>query len=441
MPREKRERPANGHPDQRPDRQGGGTPATTNPPDDAHDYAPVGVHDELRAEIMRRRAGLVALRRWYHQRPELSFEEQATAAAIADHLRAAGLDMQTDVGETGVVGLLRGTKAGAGADESTRTLLVRADIDALPIAEANDVPYRSQAPGVMHACGHDGHIAIALTLAELLAARRDQLHGVVKFAFQPAEERIGGADRMIADGVLEDPHVDAVIGLHLWTPVPVGEVSVAAGAVFSSADELFVRVRGRGGHGAMPQLAVDPIVVAAEIVVAMQTLVSREISPFHPAVVTFGSVHGGEAFNIIADTVEMRGTLRAYDPADRELLRRRIGEVARSVAEGMRAEVDYELRRGCGACINDEAMAALTRRAAEATVGAGGVPDGDQRQAASDDMASFLAARPGCYFFVGASNAARGITAPHHSARFDIDEDALPIGLETLARATLAYLG
>ena len=437
MPREKRDRQVDGQMDQRPNQHGAATDKVAGDP---HDYAPGGAHDDLRADIMRRRAGLVALRRWFHQRPELSFDEHATAATIADHLRRAGLDVQEGVGETGVVGLLRGTKTGAGSDGSERTLLVRADIDALPIAEANDVPYRSQAPGVMHACGHDGHIAIALTLAELLAARRDQLQGTVKFAFQPAEERIGGADKMIADGVLEDPHVDAVIGLHLWTPVPVGEVSVAAGAVFSSADELFVRVRGRGGHGAMPQLAVDPIVVAAEIVVAMQTLVSREISPFHPAVVTIGSIHGGEAFNIIADTVEMRGTLRAYDPADRELLRRRIGEVARFVAEGMRADVDYEIRRGCGACINDEAMAALTRRAAEATVGAGGVPGGDQRQAASDDMASFLNARPGCYFFVGASNAARGITAPHHSARFDIDEDALPIGLETLARATLEYL-
>lgn len=435
MPREKRDRQVTGdQANQRSSEHGG---ATGEAIDDAHDYAPGGVHDELRADIMRRCAGLVALRRWYHQRPELSFEEHATAAAIADHLRRAGLDVREGVGETGVVGVLDGTKAG---DSDGRTLLVRADIDALPIAEANDVPYRSQTPDVMHACGHDGHIAIALTLAELLAARREQLRGNVVFAFQPAEERIGGADKMIADGVLEDPHVDAVIGLHLWTPVPVGEVSVAAGAVFSSADELFLRVRGRGGHGAMPQLAVDPIVVAAEIIVAMQTLVSREISPFHPAVVTFGSIHGGEAFNIIADTVEMRGTLRVYDADDRELLRRRIGEVARFVAEGMRAEVDYEIRRGCGACVNDEAMAALTRRAAEATVGASGVPGGDQRQAASDDMASFLAARPGCYFFVGASNAARGITAPHHSARFDIDEDALPIGLETLARATLEYL-
>ncbi len=405
------------------------------------DYAPNGQHDDLRADIQRRRVGLVELRRRFHQRPELSFEEHETAAAIAEHLRRLGLDVRTGLGGTGVVGVLRGTKQAAEKQNKGHVVLVRADIDALPIQEANDAPYRSQTPGVMHACGHDGHIAIALTLADLLADRRDQFHGAVKFAFQPAEERIGGADRMIADGALDDPNVDAVIGLHLWTSVPVGTLSVQAGPVFASADEVFLRVHGRGGHGAMPHLAVDPIVVAAQIVVALQTLVSREISPFHPAVVTFGSIHGGEAFNVIADTVELRGTLRAYEASDRELLRQRIGEVARDVAKGMRAEAEYEIRRGCAACVNDAEMAALTRRAAEATVGADGVPGGDQRQAASDDMASFLSARPGCYFFVGASNPARGIDAPHHSARFDIDEDALPIGLETLARATLEYLG
>ena len=399
-----------------------------------------GVQDELKADVARRREALIALRRSFHQRPELSYEEHATAAAIAGHLRAAGLEVREGVGDTGVVGLLRGEKAPAEGERS-KTLLVRADIDALPVQEVDGRPYGSQAPSKMHACGHDGHIAIALTLADLLAARRDEFSGVVKFAFQPAEERIGGALLMLRDGVMRDPGVDAVIGLHLWTPVPVGDISVQAGPVFSSADEVFLRVRGRGGHGAMPHLAVDPIVVAAQIVVALQTLVSREVSPFHPAVVTFGSIHGGDAFNVIADTVELHGTLRAYEAADREMLRRRIGEVAQGVAAAMRAEVEYEVRGGCGACVNDEAMAALVRRAAEATVGAEHVPGGDQRQAASDDMSYFLEASPGCYFFVGASNPAWGIDAPHHSARFDIDEDALPIGLETLARATLEYLG
>lgn len=393
--------------------------------------------DDLKAEILRREVPLIALRRHFHAHPELSFEEAETAAEIARRLRELGLEVREGVGGYGVVGLLRGAAPGA---ESGPTLLVRADIDALPVHEEHDVPYRSVVPGRMHACGHDGHIAIALTLAELLSARRERLRGAVKFAFQPAEERVGGAERMIADGVMREPTVDAVIGLHLWTPVPVGTVSVAAGPVFASADQIALRVRGRGGHGAMPHLAVDPIVVAAQIVVALQTLVSRELSPFHPAALTFGAIAGGTAFNVIADEVELSGTLRAYEASDREYLRRRVAEVAGGVAAAMRAEAAFEVVVGCAACVNDEGMAALVRAAAEATVGPEGVPGGDQRQAASDDMASFLAAAPGCYFFVGASNAERGVTAPHHSPRFAIDERALSIGLETLARAAEAYL-
>ena len=399
-----------------------------------------GARDDIAHDVAQRRERLIELRRYFHQRPELSLEEHETAAEIARRLRALGLEPQEGVGGTGVVALLRGQ---AESDRPARTLLVRADIDALPVEEEateSERPWRSQRPGVMHACGHDGHIAIALTLAEMLMARREQIHGAVQFVFQPAEERIGGALAMLAEGVAHHPKVDATIGLHLWTPVRVGQVSVQAGAVFSSADELALRIRGRGGHGAMPHLTVDPVVAAAEIITALQTLVSREISPFNPAVVTFGSIHGGGAFNIIADSVELHGTLRAYDAADRELLRRRIGEVARSVAEALRAEVDYEVRGGCPACVNDPDMAELTRRAAIATVGAENVPGGDQRQAASDDMAYFLEAAPGCYFFVGASDPEHGIDAPHHSPRFDIAEDALPIGLETLARATLEYL-
>jgi amidohydrolase len=393
--------------------------------------------DAITLDVAARVERLVTLRRAFHQRPELSLEERETAAEIARVLREAGWEAREGVGGTGVVGLLRGEAPGEG---QIRTLLVRADIDALPVQEESDHPWRSRRDGVMHACGHDGHIAIALILAELLAARRGEFRGTVKLAFQPAEERITGAQAMLADSVMRDPDVDATLGLHLWTPVLVGQVSVAAGPVFSSADEVFLRVRGRGGHGAMPHLTVDPVVVAAQIIVALQTLVAREVSPFHPAVVTFGSIHGGGAFNIIADEVELRGTLRAYDAADRELLRRRIGEIARNVAEGMRAEVDYEIRGGCPACVNDPEMAALVRRAAVAAVGEANVPDGDQRQAASDDMAFFLERAPGCYFFVGASDPARGIDAPHHSPRFDIAEESLAIGLETLARATLDYL-
>jgi amidohydrolase len=393
-------------------------------------------NEDLKAAIAARRPRLVELRRHFHQHPELAQEEHQTAATIAGHLRAVGLEVTEGVGGTGVVGLL----AGSGGTDG-RTLLVRADIDALPVTEANAVEYASRTPGKMHACGHDGHIAIALVLAEVLAERREHLRGNVKLAFQPAEERIGGAEPMITDGVMRDPDVGAVIGLHLWSPTRVGDVAVQAGPFFASADEVILRVRGRGGHGAMPHLNVDPIVAAAQIVVALQTLITREISPLHPAVLTFGSIHGGTAYNVVADEVELRGTVRSYDAADREHLLARLGELARGIATGMRAEAEVEVVRGCPACVNDPAVTELIRRAAVATVGEEHVPAGDQRQSVSDDMALFLQAAPGCYFLVGAGNPERGITAPHHSNRFDIDEDALPIGVEVMARAALDYLG
>jgi amidohydrolase len=391
-------------------------------------------HDELHRDVASRLQRLVELRRHFHRHPELALEEHATAATIAEHLRQAGLEVRTGVGGTGVVGVVRGGPPG-------RTLLIRADIDALPVREANDSAYASRVPGKMHACGHDGHTAIGLVLAELLAGRSDQLHGTVKFAFQPAEEQVSGAAPMVADGVLRDPAVDAVIGLHLWSPVHVGDVTVQAGPFFASADSLTLRVFGRGGHGAMPHHNVDPILAAAQIVTAAQSLVSRELAPTATGVVTFGMIHGGTAGNIVADQVELGGTVRAYTPEDRALLLRRLSELAQGVAGALRASAELTIGGGSDACVNDPAITELVRRAAIATVGAEHLTPGDGRQSVSDDMAVFLASVPGCYFLVGAGNPERGITAPHHSSRFDIDERALPIGVEVMARAALEFLG
>jgi amidohydrolase len=390
--------------------------------------------DALRAAIARRRPRLVELRRHFHMHPELALEEHATAAAIATHLRAAGLEVREEVGGTGVVGLVRGGAPGP-------TLLVRADIDALPVEERNTTEYVSRTPGKMHACGHDGHIAIALVLAELLAERRAELRGNVKLAFQPAEEQVGGAAPMVADGVLHDPDVAAVIGLHLWSPLRVGQIAAQPGPFFASADSITVRVRGRGGHGAMPHHNVDPIVAAAHIITAAQTLVSREVSPFNPAVVTFGMIHGGTAGNVVADEVELGGTVRAFTAADREHLLGRLADLVRDVAAGLRASGEMVVGAGCGPCVNDPEITELMRQAATATVGAAQVVASDARQSVSDDMAVFLEAVPGCYILVGAGNPERGIAAAHHSNQFDIDEDALPVGVEVLARAALAYLG
>ncbi len=390
---------------------------------------------DIHAAVAAHQGEMIATRRDLHQHPELAFEETRTAAIIADRLRALDLEVRTGIGRTGVVGVLRGGQAGAGA----RTIMIRADIDALPVQEANTADYHSQEPGKMHACGHDGHVAIALAVAAVLAERRGEIPGNVVFAFQPAEERASGAEEMIRDGAMADPQVEAVIGLHIWNQLPVGTVGVRPGPIFASADEIILTVRGRGGHGAMPELNIDPVVAAAQIVTALQTLVSREISPFHPAVVTIGAIHGGTAFNVIADEVVLQGTVRTHDAADRAHLMRRIPELAAQVAGGLRASCATRSDIGIPPCVSDATMADLVRRAAEATVGADHVT-ADCIQTVGDDMAFFLNAVPGCYFLVGAGNPARGITAPHHSAHFDIDEGCLPIGAEVLARAALAYL-
>src|SRR5215472_3139605 len=256
--------------------------------------------DRLKSEIAELVPGMVALRRDLHEHPELAFEEIRTAGIVTQRLHTLGLEVQTGVAKTGVVGLLRGN---AGKEEA-KTIALRADMDALPIHELNEIDYRSTVDGKMHACGHDGHTAILLSVAALLRKRQAALTGTVKFLFQPAEEGRGGAKQMVKEGVMEG--VDGVIGLHLMSSYPVGRVGVRAGAVFASADGFVLRVKGKGGHAAMPQSAVDPIVISAYLITALQTLLSREISPFSPAVITIGTIQAGSAFNIIPETVEMQ---------------------------------------------------------------------------------------------------------------------------------------
>ncbi len=388
---------------------------------------------DVKQAVAERHTSLIETRRDMHQYPELAMEETRTAGIIADRLRASGLEVRTGIGKTGVVGVLRGSQPG-------KTLAIRADIDGLPVLEATDLPFKSKVPGKMHACGHDGHIAIGLSVADILAKHRDELRGNVTFLFQPAEERIGGAEPMIADGALKNPDVDGVFALHLWNGLPVGQVGVRAGATFASADSFTLRVRGSGGHGAMPHQSVDPILVSSQIVVALQPLISREISPFNPAVVTIGSIHGGTAMNIIPDEVVLHGTFRAFAKEDREQLAHRIQELAQHVAAGLRASVEIEIERGCPPCISDPEMARLVQKAASEAVGEQNVRD-DQLTTGSDDMALFLDAVPGCYFVVGTQNKATGCDAPHHSARFKIDEASLPVGAEVMVRAALEYLG
>ncbi|HVU70802.1 MAG TPA: amidohydrolase [Ktedonobacteraceae bacterium] len=393
--------------------------------------------DSLKALIDEYVPDLVATRRDFHEHPELAFEEVRTSGIVARRLQALGLEVQTGIAKTGVTALLRGGAAGADA----KTLAIRADMDALPIEELNEVEYRSQNGGKMHACGHDGHTAILLTVADILSKRRAELAGNVKFVFQPAEESIGGAQPMVREGAMQG--VDAIIGLHLISDIPLGRVGVRAGEVFASADDYVLTVRGRGGHAASPHEAVDPIVITAHIITALQTLISRETSPFHPSIVTIGEIKAGTAFNIIPETATMRGTVRSFSSTHRTHLMRRIGEVASGIAStlGGSCEIAWQIG-GCPPCYNDPAITAVVYAAAVAAVGEDRVDEDESvMSTGSDDMAEFLQAVPGCYFVVGSRNEAKGTHYQHHHPHFNIDEDALPIGVEVLTRATLSYLG
>jgi len=391
--------------------------------------------DHLKSEIDERVPDLVAMRRDLHEHPELAFEELRTSGIVAQRLRSLGLEVQTGIAKTGVVGLLRGQARA----ENAKTIALRADMDALPIHELNEIDYRSQVDGKMHACGHDGHTSILLTVADILSQRRAELTGNVKFIFQPAEEQIGGAEPMVEEGALQG--VDGIIGLHLISNQPLGMVGVRAGAVFASADRFVLTVRGKGGHAAMPEGTVDPIVVSAAIISTLQTLISRETSPFSPAVITIGTINAGTAFNIIPETAVMQGTMRAYSAEHREKLLRRITEVATGVATAMGASCDIQRFDGCPPCVNDLAMTELVYNAAVATVGEKNV-DSSERVliAGSDDMGVFLNAVPGCYFIVGSGNPAKETNFPHHHPRFNVDEDALPTAVEVLTRAALDFI-
>jgi amidohydrolase len=387
----------------------------------------------LRDEVQSLAADAIALRRELHMHPELGFHEFNTSRIVAERLRALGLEVQTGIAGTGVIGLLRGARPG-------RCVLLRADMDALPIEEQNDVPYRSRVAGVMHACGHDGHTAGLLTVARLLAERRDQFAGIVKFCFQPCEENPpGGAKPMIEAGVLEEPHVDACFGLHIWQSLPVGTIGVVPGPAMANSDRFRIVVRGRGGHAAQPHLTVDSVVVASQIVVALQTVVARNVSPLKPAVVTVGSLHAGTTYNVIADTAELKGTLRSFDPETRRLLPARVEAVARAVAESLGATIDWEFLEGYPACVNDPAMATLVREVAGGLIGPENVLQPEPTMG-GEDFAYFLQQRPGCFWFVGSRNEERGLTFGHHHPRFDIDEAALPIAIESLTAVALRYL-
>ena len=374
---------------------------------------------------------LVTTRRDLHQHPELGFEETRTSGIVAERLNEYGFEVQAGVGLTGVVGVLEGPKAGP-------TVLLRFDMDALPIQEETGLPYASQNTGVMHACGHDGHTAMGLGLAKIMARYQDEIAGTLKFVFQPGEEGLGGAIAMIADGVLESPKPDIALAMHLWTPEPYGKVRVVNGPCMASSSVFTLTVQGKGGHGAAPHLAVDPVLAAAHIVAALQSIVSRNVNPQDSVVVSIGQFSAGTTFNVIPDKAILKGTVRSYDNDLHRMIYRRILEMATSMAEALNCKATMETIAIVQAVVNAPEPTAVVYDAAAKVMGKENIVH--KRTMASEDMGFFLDEVPGCYFFIGASNDEAGITYPHHHPRFTFDERSMIDGVAIMGEAAASYV-
>jgi len=371
-------------------------------------------------------AEFVAIRHRLHSEPELAYEEKKTSALVAELLEGWGYEVTTGIGGTGVVGTLRQGPGG-------RSIGIRADMDALPIAEATGVAYASKVPGVMHACGHDGHTSIVLAAAKEIAEARN-FSGTVRLIFQPAEENGGGARKMIEDGLFERFPVDAVFGLHNWPGVPAGEFRFIDGPAMASVDMILITIAGKGGHGARPHEAVDPVVAAASLIMALQTIVSRNTDPLEAAVVTVGAIHGGNVPNVIPDSVELRLTVRSFSPAVREVLKARIKALAEAHAQSFGATAKVTAPRGYPVLVNHATENAFARRVAQRQLGEGSVGTLPPITA-SEDFAFLLEQRPGAYLFVG-----NGPSADLHSPNYDFNDAILGIAARYWVALVEAYL-
>ena len=387
------------------------------------------IHDAA-AEL---HASAVEIRRHLHRNPELSFEESETARFISGKLESAGISHTTGVGRHGIVAMIEG--------DGDRTVALRADMDALAIHEMNEAEYRSQTPGVMHACGHDGHTASLLIAGKILQGLGPELPGNVKLIFQPAEERApGGASAMIADGVLENPAVDSVIGQHVNPELPVGTVGFRPGLFMGSVDDVYITVHGQGGHAAKPHQGVDPVAIASTLIVALQQIVSRNSDPIAPSVLSFGYINGAGTANIIPNTVELAGTFRTFDPQWRDDAVARIEHTARELVHSLGGRAEIRMARGYPSLSNDPALTERTRLRAIQYVGKDNVVELPPALW-GEDFAYFANARPSCFYNLGVRNEARGITHPVHSPQFDLDEDALVTGAGLLVWIALGELG
>jgi amidohydrolase len=383
---------------------------------------------ELKKEVEALTCSVVSWRRDFHRHPEIAFQETRTSAVVREFLKGLGLEVSPAAG-TGLVAVLKGERPG-------KTVALRADMDALPILEEGEKEYISLNPGAVHACAHDGHMAMLMGAAKILTARKSGLRGRVVFIFQPSEEKPpGGAIRMVEEGALEG--VDAVFGLHLWQSFPTGKVGVVKGPMMAQADNFRIVVSGKGGHGAMPHTAVDPIVAAAQVVVNGQTIVSRNIDPLKPCVVTFGTISGGTAHNIIPEEVVLTGTVRTFDASIQALAERRLWEIAEETARAFGASSSFEYTLGYPAVVNDAAMVDFAAGVARRVLGEDCLQPFDPIMG-GEDFAYYLQKVPGAFLFLGAGD---GRPFPHHHPAFDIDEKALPAGVLLLTSLALDYLG
>ena len=371
-------------------------------------------------------------RRDFHRHPELGFQEVRTAGIIAKTLAELGLEVTTGIGTTGVVGMLKG-------QAESPVILLRFDMDALPIQEENVIDYASEEPGKMHACGHDSHMAVGLTVAKLLAARKESIPGTIKFVFQPAEEGNGGAERMVAEGVLENPRPDYALAMHVWNEKPVGWFGLAEGPVMAGSEIFKITVTGKGGHGAAPHRTADPIAASAQMISALQTVTSRNVNPLESAVLSVCKVEAGTAFNIIPQRAVLSGTIRTFEPAVRELINARFEEIVNGVAGAMGCKAEIEITEVTSPVVNNPAVAqsvadVVNEILADATV------DKHYQTMGSEDFSFMMRDIPGCFMFVGSANAEKGLDFGHHHPRFNIDEACLPPSAAIIAQSAMTIL-
>lgn len=387
---------------------------------------------DFMAQAQAMRDELVARRRDFHMHPEIAFQEFRTSGIVAEELNRLGLEVQTGVGQTGVIGILEGEKDGP-------TVLVRADMDALPVTEANQIEYISTESGKMHACGHDGHTAIGLGVAKLLSQHRDKIAGRVKFIFQPAEELGEGANAMIADGAFDNPKADVMFGLHVWPTEPVGKVNMQSGVIMAAANIFDIKIIGRGGHGALPHQTIDPMVCAAQMTMAFQTIVSRNANPQDTVVISVTQLLGGTAYNIIPDAAFVRGTIRTYSEEMMQLALERMETIAKHTAAAMNCDVEIDIRGNGRAVVNNDEVVARTRQTFEKL----GKTEEDffyERSMASEDVSAFLNEIPRMFFFLGSSDGTQATSNNLHHPNFDMNEDVLPQGVGLLSAAVAEYL-